>query len=1107
MDIAAWLQSLGLERYVTAFRDNEIDWEVLPRLTSEDLREIGVAAIGHRRKLLDAIAALGVPAAIATVAAAISDVSAAAEAERRQLTVMFCDLVGSTPLSTRYDPEDLREIIGAYHRCVADTVARFAGFVAKYMGDGVLVYFGYPEAHEDDAERAVRAGLAVIEAVSHLAVSERLQVRLGIASGLVVVGDLIGMGSAQERGVVGETPNLAARLQALARPGTLVIADTTRRHIGGLFEIDDLGSQPLAGFTEQQRAWRVIRESGVVSRFEALRGETLTPFVGREEEIELLLRRWQRATAGEGQVVLLSGEAGIGKSRLVDAFRNRIGDGPHTRLRYFCSPYHQGSALHPFIVQLERAAGFARDDTVEEKHGKIRGLLAPGTRDEHEMELLSDLLSLPNSAASLDLSPQRKREKLFEALLYQFEVLARTGPILMVFEDAHWIDPTSRELLDLAFDRVSRLPVLLVVTFRPDFQHSSSSQPYVMTLTLNRFGGHDGAAMVEQLAGKADLSGEIVEEIIERADGVPLFIEELTKAVLESGGDKQVAAVLAASPSVALSIPATLHASLVARLDRLGPIAKEIGQIGAVIGREFGYELIEQVAQKPAAELQSSLDRLAEAGLLFRRGEPRSSSYQFKHALIRDAAYETLLRSRRRIVHSRVLETLKRDPDVPPEILAYHAEAAALIEAAVDYWQQAGERALTRPAYQEAVADFTNAVRLVGEMGNPQLWQKRELALQIQLGHALTAADAYGAQSTARAFSRAMELAEALGDTTALFSALFGVWAGRFIRGEPATGVATHFLELTERSADIGARLVALKAAALERFHSGKLAEALQVVGEILVGYDPALHRDSCVQYGHDTRVAALCYKSWALSQLGFVDQADHAGHAALSWAAEVNHPNTTGYAYFQGALVTDVLQRRIERAEGRALTAIKVCDELALPLWRDRSRLIRGWALAQSGRYKLSLTDLAAGLADLHTRQSILVVPMLGVAAEAQALVGDWDGSIATITLAFAKSEPRRDAVWMPDLHRIRAFVLLQGQRPERDQAEADLFRAVELARGQRAKLIELRAATALARLWDEQGRRAEARDLLAPIYGWFTEGFDTIDLKDAQRVLGRLS
>jgi class 3 adenylate cyclase len=589
--IADWLEKLGLGQYAQRFAENDISFGILPHLTDQDLKELGVASLGHRRQLLSAIAGLsGVHKGTARQASATeAAITPSDTAERRQITVMFSDLVGSTALSARMDPEDLRDIISAYQKCVAETVRRFSGFVAKYMGDGVLVYFGYPEAHEDDAERAVRAGLELVAAISALKTRASLQTRVGIATGLVVVGDLVGSGEAQERSIVGETPNLAARLQGIAEPNTVIIAEGTRKLLGTLFELEDLGSKDVKGIAALVHAWAALRASSVESRFEALHATGLTALIGREEEIELLLRRWARAKTGEGQVVLLSGEAGIGKSRLIAALVESLAPEPHTRLRYFCSPYHTDSALYPIIGQMVRAARIAHDDSAIAKLDKLDALLAQTSTSIEHAALFAELLSLSNDGRypSLDaLAPEQRRQRTLEALNFQLATLARQNPVLMIFEDAHWADPTSLEVFSRCVDRIATLRVLLIVTFRPEFEPPWIGRPHVTALTLNRLAQREVGAIIDRVVGNKLLPANIREDIIERSDGIPLFIEEMTKAVVEAESQAAAEQTVAAIPSPTRAVPASLHASLMARLDRLGP-AKEVAQTGEQSGGSF----------------------------------------------------------------------------------------------------------------------------------------------------------------------------------------------------------------------------------------------------------------------------------------------------------------------------------------------------------------------------------------------------------------------------------------------------------------------------------------------------------------------------------------
>ena len=647
MDVVVWLRSLGLGKYEAAFRENEIDETVLPSLTHETLKELGVTAVGHRLKLLDAIAALrphtGVPEPSVRRSDTSSTPSVSPEdrAERRQVTVMFSDLVGSTALSARMDPEDLREIISAYQRCVAEIVQRLGGFVAKYMGDGVLIYFGYPEAHEDDAERAVRAGLELVAAVGALKTHAPLQTRVGIATGLVVVGDLIGSGASQEQAIVGETPNLAARLQGIAEPNRVVVAENTRKLVGNLFELEDLGAQDLKGISGPVRAWAALQPSSVESRFEAMHASGVSELVGREEELDLLLRRWSKAKNGEGQVVLLSGEPGIGKSRLTAALLEKVAAEPHIRLRNFCSPQHTDSTLYPTIGQIERAAGFRHDDTAHAKLDKLDALLSQSSTSPHDAALLAEMLSLPNDGRypALELTSSERRQKTLETLVSQVTTLARQNPLLMIFEDAHWADPTSLELFGRIIDKIPSVHALLIVTYRPEFDPPWIGRPYVTALTLNRLGDREIAAIIDSVTGNKPLSPSIRRDIIERTDGIPLFVEEMTKAVLEAESEGDARKTAAAIPSSVLNVPASLHASLMARLDRLGP-AKEVAQIGAAMGRAFPHALLAAVVRKSEAELGSALDRLTAAGLFFRQGVPPQATYLSSTRLYRTPPME-----------------------------------------------------------------------------------------------------------------------------------------------------------------------------------------------------------------------------------------------------------------------------------------------------------------------------------------------------------------------------------------------------------------------------------------------------------------------------------
>lgn len=1036
----------------------------------------------------------------------------ASAAERRQVTVLFSDLVGSTELSSRLDLEDLRDVIGRYHACVAETVSPFDGFVAKYMGDGVLVYFGYPHAHEDDTEQAVRAGLALIDAVGELQAAEPLQVRIGIATGLVVVGDLIGAGSAQEQAIVGETPNLAARLQSLAEPNTILIAESTRRQIGALFEMVDLGLQPLKGFAERQRAWRVSAENRALGRYEALRSGA-TPLIGRDEELDLLQRRWAQAKAGSGGVALISGEPGVGKSRLTEALAHSISRERHIRLRYFCSAHHQDSALYPIIVQMERAAGFAREDAPAAKLGKLQSLLASSVPPIQDVALIADLHSLPSAdiAPLLDVTPQRKKEKTFEALLWQVERLSRQQPVLMVFEDVHWVDPSSRELLDRTIERIANWRLLLLATFRPEFQPPWTGQPHVTTLSLARLDRRNAAMMVGNIAGDHALPSDIVQEIAERTDGVPLFVEEMTKAVLESGTGG--AAMLSTVPHPALSVPATLHASLMARLDRLGPAAKDVAQTGAAIGREFGHELLVSIAERPEPQLRKALDRLASSGLLFVRSTPPQSTYVFKHALVQDTAYGSLLNKERRRVHRQIGEALRHrfpeQAETVPEVVAYHFTQAGLIELAVEWGGKAGDLALRHSAYIEAVSHFEKALGLAGKLREGPVQRLSRLRLQTAYGNALRLARGFGAPEASAAFACARDLAATIEDVTERFPAYYGLWSGSFLRGEliPMREIAEAFLcdvESQPASPEAG---IAHRIYGMTCWFQGNFALAQTHLERTLAICNSTRDRELVFRFGQDIASTAMAYLALVFWPLGLVDRARQFAEAAVTHALRTEHIPTVAYAHGH-ASTFEMMRRDHLRAEPHSQDLLRLAHKHALPLWLAAGTFHQGWLRWHAGDREAGTAGMHEGMALMRAQRQELFMPLFAtLLAETEAEGGQCEAALAAVDSQLVAVQQTGQHWLETEVQRVRGEVLLKSRPCEPAEAESAFTHAIDIARRQSAKLFELRAGTSLARLWRDQGKRMEARELLAPIYNWFTEGFDAPDLIEAKALLGELA
>ena len=1112
MEIGQWLRGLGLESYEQAFRENGIDLDVLTRLTADDLKEIGVVAVGHRRKILDAIEKLA-----ETGSADKPGPITFPHAERRQLTVMFCDLVGSTALSARLDPEDIQELLRAYQSKVVDVVSGFGGYISKFLGDGVLIYFGYPQAHEDDAECAIRAGLSLVRGIGQLSASghEPLHARIGIATGLVVVGDLIGSGEAQERGVAGETPNLAARLQSLAEPDAVIIADGTRRLVGDLFELSELALAALKGFAEPVRAWRVLGEGHAESRFRAMHGTRLTPFVGRGEELNLVLSRWQHAKEGSGQVVLLSGEPGIGKSRLVLSLRERLHDEPKATVSYACSPHHVHSALFVFKSQLERSLGFLPADSSETRLGCLESLLRETVEEPDDaLAVFAGLLGIPIGTRSrLDaMSPLQKKWLLFRTFLAQLERLSVHGPVLMVLEDAHWLDPTSRELFDQIVDRLQRLPVLLVVTFRPVLSPPWIDFPHATLLTLNRLTQQQARLLVNRVTGGKALPLEVIEQILARTEGVPLFTEELTKAVLESRllddvGDRYVLA----GPLPALAIPTTLHDSLMARLDRLEAV-KEVAQIGACLGREFDHELLSAVVPLPEAELAAALDQLVAAELVFRRGVPPATTYVFKHALVRDAAYESLLRKRRRSLHARIANAIEtrfaQTLDAQPELVAHHFSEAGLPEKAIGYWLQAGRLAAGRSANVEAIAHLRAGLASINGLPHSVSPLQWELSLQLALGGPLIATKGFASSDVETAYQRAQDLSRELGRDTDLFTALRGLGFVHHVRGDLRQSMQEfpETIDLARRIGEPSLLVQAYHFAGVSTFHLGAFQTAYDWLRQSLEAGDSCDRYHSEV-YGINMGVFCRAYIGHCYWHLGYVDRALETAEEALSLAREVSHPFSIALALAYLAMLRQ-FRREPEMALKTAEEAGSLCREYRFDYYSAWSALLRAWAIAVQGSIAEGISAYDAALKQFEDTGAGLRMPhYLGMLAGIQRQAGERATGLKLVNDA-AQIAKRNGESWcdaMLELERGE-LLLLEASEEVRGEADAAFKHAIEIAADQGAKTLELRASIARARLYVAEHEGQKAFDMLSCIYGLFTEGFETPDLLQARTLLGEL-
>ena len=1111
-DLADWLGRHGLGQYAQTFAEQNIDHSVLPDLTEDDLEKLGVS-LGHRKKLLRAIDAdRAARQTRETTHSSHADAEATSrgqhrDAEFRQITVMFCDLVGSTQLAEKLEPEDLHKLIDAYRGECSTAIVRYGGEVARYFGDGVMAFFGWPRAHEDDAVRAIHAALEIVSGVTNISGAVPLACRVGVCSGPVIVGERGNSTTPWSMDAVGETPNMAARLQTIAANNTVLISELTKRLVSAAFKLQDLGLQELKGVTEPQHVYRVLAAKNIASRFEAAHTGHLTPLVGRSSELRLLLDRWQKVKEGDGQVIILSGTPGVGKSRLLHELKSHIQLDPHVLLHHQCSPYHSQSAFFPVIEQIEQAAQLTPRDGDADKIAKLTAYLSRSTESPIEPVLLiAKLLSIPaeNHPELSGLTPQQIKNRTISTLVDMLLALSIQHPTLCVFEDAHWLDPSTHELLAQIINRINHARVLLIVSCRPEFRPAWITLANTTIHSLTRLSQTEVKTMIRDLLKGGSMPQPLLDQIIEKADGVPLFIEELTNSTLSTPLRTRGDFEHAGQPR-SLRVPETLSDALMERLDRVAP-SRKLAQIAAVIGREFSHAVLSAASQIDEDDMQSALSLLEQADIIYRVGVSPFVRFAFKHVLLRDAIYDSLLRSKKQQIHADIAAILERDfaelAENQPEVLAFHYQEAGNQQEAIRCWFKSGQRALTHSGNVEAIANFRKALRLVSTLPETPERIKQEIDIQLALGIPLIAVQGYASAETREAFSRARALCLQLGNIPEYFQALFGSWGHCWMCGknDEALPMAEEFLSRSKSLSDPVLLMVSHRVMGSTLLTVGDFQSSANHFEET-IRLSPNKGKQSLYNlYMVEPKAASLLLLSWDLWFLGYPDQSLSRVSEALALAQELGHPYTVAFAHYMTSVV-HLLRGDAARAFESAEKSFEISQEQRFSLYAILSRISRGRAVGDLGRLGEARAEIALGIEEARHKGIGFMLPMMDSwLADIHAKAGENAHALAIVEQTLTNTSDVTGRSWESELHRQRAQILLTLNPSRVSKAESHLKKSIEVARSQSAKSLELRAATSLAELWRTQGRPDEARALLEPICLWFDEGAETADLRRAR-------